>query len=83
MGLGLTVSRQLARLMGGDVSYRREGDETIFELALPRLESQSDESTSAISQQPRPDRTARFRPAHPRSRQPDQAQRPDQPSLPR
>jgi signal transduction histidine kinase len=34
IGLGLTVSRQLARLMGGDVTYRYEG-ESVFELTLP------------------------------------------------
>jgi signal transduction histidine kinase len=37
VGLGLYVSRQLARLMGGDLSCRREGDETVFELVLPKL----------------------------------------------
>ncbi|MFQ5524488.1 MAG: ATP-binding protein [Acidimicrobiia bacterium] len=36
LGLGLTVSRELARLMGGDLTYRREADESIFELALPK-----------------------------------------------
>ncbi len=35
MGLGLTISRQLAQRMGGDVTYRREPGESIFELALP------------------------------------------------
>lgn len=35
VGLGLTVSRQLAQLMGGDVIYRREGIWTVFELTLP------------------------------------------------
>lgn len=35
VGLGLTVSRTLARLMGGDLTYRREGDENVFELSLP------------------------------------------------
>jgi PAS domain S-box-containing protein len=37
VGLGLYVSRQLARLMGGDLSCRREDDETVFELVLPKL----------------------------------------------
>jgi PAS domain S-box-containing protein len=37
VGLGLYVSRQLARLMGGDLSCRRENDETVFELVLPKL----------------------------------------------
>lgn len=35
VGLGLTVSRKLARLMGGDVDYRRPAGETVFELTLP------------------------------------------------
>jgi signal transduction histidine kinase len=34
IGLGLTVSRQLARLMGGDVTYHYNG-ESVFELTLP------------------------------------------------
>ncbi len=35
VGLGLTVSRRLARLMGGDLRYRAEGDGNSFELVLP------------------------------------------------
>jgi two-component system sensor histidine kinase MtrB len=35
MGLGLYISRKLARLMKGELSYRREDDTTIFELVLP------------------------------------------------
>ncbi len=36
VGLGLTVSRHLARLMSGDLSYRRSTDElSVFELRLP------------------------------------------------
>ncbi|MDH3261244.1 MAG: ATP-binding protein [Acidimicrobiia bacterium] len=35
VGLGLTVSRQLARLMGGDLIYRRDGSWSVFELTLP------------------------------------------------
>lgn len=34
MGLGLTLSRHLARLMDGDLTYRRSGDENVFELTL-------------------------------------------------
>ncbi len=35
VGLGLTVSRELARLMGGDLTYRHDG-ESVFTLSLPR-----------------------------------------------
>ncbi len=35
LGLGLTVSRDLARLMGGEVTYRREDGLSCFELTLP------------------------------------------------
>ncbi len=35
VGLGLTVSRRLARLMGGDVEYHHDGAEAIFRLRLP------------------------------------------------
>jgi signal transduction histidine kinase len=35
LGIGLSVARQLARLMHGDLVYFREGGWTIFELRLP------------------------------------------------
>jgi PAS domain S-box-containing protein len=35
VGLGLSVARYLARLMGGDVRYRRDGDMSVFEVRLP------------------------------------------------
>jgi len=35
VGLGLTVSRQLARLMSGDLTYRCEDGESTFRLSLP------------------------------------------------
>jgi signal transduction histidine kinase len=35
VGLGLTISRRLARLMGGEITYRRSGGETTFELTVP------------------------------------------------
>jgi signal transduction histidine kinase len=41
IGLGLTVSRHLAQLMGGDLSYRRESGATRFELTLPIARSGS------------------------------------------
>jgi PAS domain S-box-containing protein len=47
MGLGLTVSRRLARLMDGDLEYRREDGETVFELALPRAASGRSRDTEA------------------------------------
>jgi signal transduction histidine kinase len=35
LGLGLTLSRQLARLMDGDLTYRHENGKSIFECTLP------------------------------------------------
>ena len=35
VGLGLWVSRRLAKAMGGDLTYRRPGSRTVFELTLP------------------------------------------------
>ena len=35
VGLGLAVARQLARLMAGDLVYRRQDSWTRFELSLP------------------------------------------------
>ncbi|MEX0826135.1 MAG: HAMP domain-containing sensor histidine kinase [Acidimicrobiia bacterium] len=35
VGIGLTISRDLARLMGGDLTYRHEDGWTVFELSLP------------------------------------------------
>jgi len=36
LGLGLAISRQLARLMNGDLAYSHRGDQSIFDLTLPR-----------------------------------------------
>jgi signal transduction histidine kinase len=36
LGLGLSVSRQLARAMGGDLGFDRRADWTVFELVLRR-----------------------------------------------
>ena len=35
VGLGLHVARVLARLMEGDLTYRHDGSDTVFELYLP------------------------------------------------
>ncbi len=35
MGLGLAISRQLAQLMGGDITYDRDESQSTFRLALP------------------------------------------------
>ena len=35
-GLGLAFSRQLAVMMGGNLTYRREANRTVFRLTLPR-----------------------------------------------
>jgi len=37
LGLGLTISHQLAQLMGGDLTYRYVEGESIFEFSLPVL----------------------------------------------
>lgn len=39
IGLGLTVSRQLARLMNGDLVYAYEGGWSSFELAIPKADA--------------------------------------------
>ncbi len=36
LGLGLSISRKLARLMDGDLVYRHDHQRSIFELSLPR-----------------------------------------------
>lgn len=35
VGLGLSVSKKLARAMGGDITYQRDNDRTVFSLVLP------------------------------------------------
>lgn len=35
VGLGLAISRQLAQLMGGDITYRHDSSNSVFDLALP------------------------------------------------
>ncbi len=45
VGLGLTVSRELARIMGGDVTYHHDG-ESVFTLTLPRTVSRTSSAAS-------------------------------------
>lgn len=58
MGLGLAVSRQLAQLMGGDLTYRYQNSRSIFELSLPAVEPTT---------QPRHKARSRTRPINTRS----------------
>jgi signal transduction histidine kinase len=48
IGLGLAICRQLGRLMGGDLTYRHESGESIFELSLPRLVDQPDQAPTPV-----------------------------------
>lgn len=53
VGLGLSVSRQLARLMGGDLIYRADVGGSVFELTVPakpvEVESETVETTPGVS----------------------------------
>jgi signal transduction histidine kinase len=37
VGIGLSISRELARLMGGDLEYRRSAGRTHFDFTVPLL----------------------------------------------
>ncbi len=47
IGLGLYVSHHLAALMGGDLTYRRSGGWTLFELDLPNVSGQATDPPTA------------------------------------
>ncbi len=46
IGLGLAVSRDLARLMGGDLTYRYEDGESVFALDLPLVPSEAEQPST-------------------------------------
>jgi signal transduction histidine kinase len=48
IGLGLTVSRQLARMMGGDLVYRSDESGSTFELTLPANPEMNVEPLSGV-----------------------------------
>ena len=46
VGIGLAVSRDLAHLMNGNLTYRRHNNETFFELTLPAAPAPNPSSTT-------------------------------------
>jgi signal transduction histidine kinase len=46
VGLGLSVSRRMARLMGGDLTYRRVDAESLFELTVPVAQTSASPQTT-------------------------------------
>jgi len=54
IGLGLWLSRRLARLMGGDISYTRRDGLTIFELTLPTAPQPVPSASASDSTRPGP-----------------------------
>lgn len=52
VGLGLTVSRELARLMGGDLVYGHDGRQGSFTLTLPLISAHLDRSETEVEVTP-------------------------------
>lgn len=48
IGLGLYISLELARLMGGNIAYSHDGEYSLFELTLPRHEQNAKAPAGAI-----------------------------------
>jgi signal transduction histidine kinase/EAL domain-containing protein (putative c-di-GMP-specific phosphodiesterase class I) len=58
VGLGLTVSRRLARLMGGELTYRQEDGESVFALELPASAGEALEGAPIAAISARPSRAS-------------------------
>ncbi len=58
VGLGLTISRRLARHMGGDLTYRREAGESVFALSLPAAAESASPVAHGVIQVPSSPRRA-------------------------
>ncbi len=52
VGIGLAVSRTLARLMSGDLMYERRDDRSVFELRLPVMTQSGEEIEGLVAAQP-------------------------------
>ncbi len=48
VGIGLSIARTLARLMGGDVMYFRRDDWNVFQLSLPPTSLQTEPVTAGV-----------------------------------
>jgi signal transduction histidine kinase len=61
VGIGLTISRALARLMHGDLEYRREFGWTVFEFSVPGPNAVVRAEAAEVASPARPDVTLRRR----------------------
>lgn len=52
VGIGLSIARTLARLMGGDVIYIRRDDWNVFQLSLPPASLQTEPVTAGVGANP-------------------------------